>query len=140
MQSKSNTKNNRLSGGVIFVSALTGIAVTALLLFLAAALIESGRLKEQNIKLAIIIINVVAGFICGLAARAAAGEGGSINGILSGAVYATIMLLLGILLDLGSADSAQIIRQYAVSIVSSFIGSKVNLVKSNKKLRKKRKV
>ncbi len=139
MQSKNNKKVPLVSTKGIPAAVLIGIAATIVMLFIAAALIETGKLKEQRIDIAIIIINILAGLICGAVAKAAGRGGGALNGILSGVVYATVLVLLAVLLDFGLADKAEILRVYIVSVLSGFAGWKINLAKSNKKFHKKHK-
>ncbi len=139
MQSKNSKKAPMVRSKGIAAAVLIGIAATIVMLFIAAALIEAGKLKEQRIDIAIIIINALAGMICGIVSKAAGRGGGTLNGIISGAVYATFILLIAVLLDFGITDKAEILRMYIVSVLFGFAGCKINLAKSNKKLRKKHK-
>lgn len=139
MQSKSGNKSNTISAKGIPAAVLISIAATIVMLFVAAAMIETGKIKEQRIEAVIIIINVLAGLICGFVTKAAGRGGGAINGIISGAVYATVIVLLAILLDFELTDKAEFLRIYTVSVLSAFVGCKINLAKSNKKFRKKHK-
>ena len=139
MQSKNGNKSKKVSAKGIPTAVLISIAATIVMLLIAAALIEAGKIKEQGIGTIVIIINVLAGLICGAVSKAAGRGGGALNGIISGAVYATVIVLLAVLLDFQLTDKAQILRIYAVSVLSAFAGCKINLAKSNKKFHKKHK-
>lgn len=139
MQSKSSNKSQKISSKGIPAAVLISIAATIVMLFVAAALIETGKIKEQRIETVIITINVLAGLICGIVTKAAGKGGSAIKGMVSGAVYATVIALLAILLEFELTDKVQILRIYAVSVLSAFAGWKTNLAKSNKKFHKKHK-
>lgn len=121
------------------LSVIVGLAVTIVLLLAASALMQSGKLTEGNIGTALIVINIIAGFACGITARLSGREGGNLNGLLAGLTYAGSIILVAFLLDMQAPQTAAMGKILAISLVSSFIGSKLNLAKSNKKLRKKRK-
>lgn len=124
------------------LSVIVGLAVTIVLLLAASALMQSGKLGESSIGTALIAINIIAGFACGITARSSGREGGSLNGLLAGLAYAGLIILVAFLLDMQAPQAPQAAAMgkiLAISLVSSFIGCKLNLAKSNKKLRKKRK-
>ena len=100
---------------------------------------QSEKLDESSISLTLILINIISGLVCGAVSRLSGREGGSINGLLAGAVYAGVIVLTSFLLDIQAPKGEVIIKIIGISLVCSFIGSKLNLAKSNKKLRKKRK-
>lgn len=136
MQSTKGTKPN---AGSILMSVIMGIATTIILLLVTAALVRSGQLEESKVGITLVAINIIAGLACGIAARICSREGGSVNGIIGGAAYSGVMITVAFLLDMQTPQGAIIIKIITISIVFSFIGSKLNLAKSNKKLRKKRK-
>lgn len=134
-----SSKTVKVNGGAIVLSVIVGLAVTIILLLAASTLMQSGKLGEGSIGAALIVINIIAGFACGITARSSGREGGSLNGLLAGLAYAGLIILVAFLLDMQTPQAAAMGKILAISLVSSFIGSKLNLAKSNKKLRKKRK-
>lgn len=132
-------KGTRINAGAIMLSAIIGLAATIVLLLITAALVQGGKLGEERVEASLVVINIIAGLICGITSRLSGRGGGSLNGLVGGAVYAAVLILVGFLLDMQTPQGAIIIKILAISIVCSFIGSKLNLAKSNKKLRKKRK-
>lgn len=134
-----SSKTVKVNDGAIVLSVIVGLAVTIVLLLAASALMQSGKLGESSIGTALIAINIIAGFACGITARSSGREGGSLNGLLAGLAYAGLIILVAFLLDMQAPQAAAMGKILAISLVSSFIGSKLNLAKSNKKLRKKRK-
>ena len=134
-----SSKTVKVNGGAIVLSVIVGLAVTIVLLLAASALMQSGKLGESSIGTALIVINIIAGFACGITARSSGREGGSLNGLLAGLAYAGLIILVAFLLDMQAPQAAAMVKILAISLASSFIGSKLNLAKSNKKLRKKRK-
>ena len=74
-----------------------------------------------------------------MTARSSGREGGSLNGLIAGLAYAGLIIMVAFLLDMHTPQAAAMGKIIAISLVSSYIGSKINLAKSNKKLRKKRK-
>lgn len=134
-----STKGARINAGAIMLSAIIGLAATIVLLLITAALVQSGKLGEERVEASLVVINIIAGLMCGITSRLSSRGGGSLNGLIGGAVYAAVLILVGFLLDMQTPQGAIFIKIIAISIVCSFIGSKLNLAKSNKKLRKKRK-
>lgn len=134
-----SSKMIKVNGGTIVLSVIVGLAVTIVLLLAASALMQSGKLTEGSVGAALIVINIIAGLACGITARSSGREGGSLNGLLAGLVYAGLIILVAFLLDMKAPQAAAMGKIIAISLVSSYIGSKLNLAKSNKKLRKKRK-
>lgn len=134
-----SSKTVKVNGGAIVLSVIVGLAVTIVLLLAASALMQSGKLGESSIGTVLIAINIIAGFACGITARSSGREGGSLNGLLAGLAYAGLIILVAFLLDMQAPQAAAMVKILAISLVSSFIGCKLNLAKSNKKLRKKRK-
>lgn len=129
----------KINGGAIVLSVIVGLAVTIILLLVASAMMQSGKLNEGSIGAALVAINIIAGFACGITARSSGREGGSLNGLIAGLVYAGLIILVAFLLEMQAPQAAAMGKIIAISLVSGFIGSKLNLAKSNKKLRKKRK-
>ena len=119
------------------LSVIVGLAVTIILLLVASAMMQSGKLNEGSIGAALVAINIIAGFACGITARSSGREGGSLNGLIAGLVYAGLIILVAFLLEMQAPQAVAMGKIIAISLVSSFIGSKLNLAKSNKKLRKK---
>lgn len=134
-----SSKGIKLNCSAILISVTIGIAATIILILAASALMQSEKLDESSISLTLILINIISGLICGTVSRISGREEGSINGLLAGAVYAGIIVLTSFLLDIQAPKGEVIIRIIGISLICSFIGSKLNLAKSNKKLRKKRK-
>ena len=134
-----SSKGIKLNCSTILISVTIGIAATIILILAASALMQSEKLDESSISLTLILINIISGLICGTVSRISGREGGSIKGLLAGAVYAGIIVLTSFLLDIQAPKGEVIIRIIGISLICSFIGSKLNLAKSNKKLRKKRK-
>lgn len=134
-----SSKGIKLNCSTILISVTIGIAATIILILAASALMQSEKLDESSISLTLILINIISGLICGTVSRISGREGGIINGLLAGAVYAGIIVLTSFLLDIQAPKGEVIIRIIGISLICSFIGSKLNLAKSNKKLRKKRK-
>lgn len=114
------------------VSVIVGLAVTIILLLAISALMQSGKLNEGSIGAVLIVINIIAGFACGITARSSGREGGSLNGLLAGLAYAGLIILVAFLLDMQAPQAAAMGKILVISLVSSFIGSKFNLAKSNK--------
>lgn len=134
-----SSKTVKINGRAIVVSVIVGLAVTIILLLAISALMQSGKLNEDSIGAVLIVINIIAGFACGITARSSGREGGSLNGLLAGLAYAGLIILVAFLLDMQAPQAAAMGKMLVISLVSSFIGNKFNLAKSNKKLRKKRK-
>lgn len=134
-----SSKGIKLNCSTILISVTIGIAATIILILAASALMQIEKLDESSISLTLILINIISGLICGTVSRISGREGGSIKGLLAGAVYAGIIVLTSFLLDIQAPKGEVIIRIIGISLICSFIGSKLNLAKSNKKLRKKRK-
>lgn len=134
------TKSVKVCGAAVVLAVIVGLAATIVLLLVVSALMQSGKLSESSIGAVLIAINIIAGFTCGITARSAGREGGSLNGLLAGLVYAGLIIMVAFLLDMQTPQAAVMGKILALSLVSSFIGSKLNLVKSNRKLRKKRKL
>ena len=134
-----SSKGIKLNCSAILISVTIGIAATIILILAASALMQSEKLDESSISLTLILINIISGLICGTVSRISGREEGSINGLLAGAVYAGIIILTSFLLDIQAPKGEIIFRIIGISLMCSFIGSKLNLAKSNKKLRKKRK-
>ena len=134
-----SSKGIKLNCSTILISVTIGISATIILILAASALMQSEKLDESSISLTLILINIISGLICGTVSRISGREEGSINGLLAGAVYAGIIVLTSFLLDIQAPKGEVIIRIIGISLICSFIGSKLNLAKSNKKLRKKRK-
>lgn len=134
-----SSKTVKINGGAIVLSVIVGLAVTIVFLLVASAMMQSGKLNEGSIGAALVAINIIAGFACGITARSSGREGGILNGLLAGLAYAGLIILVAFLLDMQAPQAAAMGKIIAISLVGSFIGSKLNLAKSNKKLRKKRK-
>ena len=134
-----SSKGIKLNCSTILISVTIGISATIILILAASALMQSEKLDESSISLTLILINIISGLICGTVSRISGREEGSINGLLAGAVYAGVIVLTSFLLDIQAPKGEVIIKIIGISLVCSFIGSKLNLAKSNKKLRKKRK-
>lgn len=134
-----SSKTIKVNGGAIVLSVIVGLAATIVLLLAASALMQSSKLDEGSIGIALIAINIIAGLACGITARSSGREGGSLNGLIAGLVYAGLIIMVAFLLDMKAPQAASIGKIIAISLVSSYIGSKLNLAKSNKKLRKRRK-
>ena len=134
-----SSKTVKINGGAIVLSVIVGLAVTIILLLVASAMMQSGKLNEGSIGAALVAINIIAGFACGITARSSGREGASLNGLIAGLVYAGLIILVVFLLEMQAPQAVAMGKIIAISLVSSFIGSKLNLAKSNKKLRKKRK-
>ncbi len=132
-----SSKTVKINGGAIVLSVIVGLAVTIILLLVASAMMQSGKLNEGSIGAALVAINIIAGFACGITARSSGREGGSLNGLIAGLVYAGLIILVAFLLEMQAPQAVAMGKIIAISLVSSFIGSKLNLAKSNKKLRKK---
>ena len=134
-----SSKTVKINGRAIVVSVIVGLAVTIILLLAISALMQRGKLNEASTGAALIVINIIAGFACGMTARSSGREGGSLNGLIAGLAYAGLIIMVAFLLDMHTPQAAAMGKIIAISLVSSYIGSKINLAKSNKKLRKKRK-
>lgn len=132
-----SSKTVKINGGAIVLSVIVGLAVTIILLLVASAMMQSGKLNEGSIGAALVAINIIAGFACGITARSSGREGGSLNGLIAGLVYAGLIILVAFLLEMQAPQAVAMGKIIAISLVSSFIGSKLNLAKSNKKLLKK---
>ena len=134
-----SSKTVKINGRAIVVSVIVGLAVTIILLLAISALMQRGKLNEASTGAALIVINIIAGISCGITARSFGMEGGSVNGLLAGLAYAGVIIVVAFLLNMQAPQTAAMGKIFAISLVSGFIGSKLNLAKSNKKLRKKRK-
>ena len=134
-----SSKTVKINGRAIVVSVIVGLAVTIILLLAISALMQRGKLNEASTGAALIVINIIAGISCGITAHSFGREGGSVNGLLAGLVYAGVIIVVAFLLNMQAPQTAAMGKIFAISLVSGFIGSKLNLAKSNKKLRKKRK-
>ena len=134
-----SSKTVKINGRAIVVSVIMGLAVTIILLLAISALMQRGKLNEASTGAALIVINIIAGISCGITARSFSREGGSVNGLLAGLAYAGVIIVVAFLLNMQVPQTAAMGKIFAISLVSGFIGSKLNLAKSNKKLRKKRK-
>lgn len=134
-----SSKTVKINGRAILVSVIVGLAVTIILLLAISALMQRGKLNEASTGAALIVINIIAGISCGITARSFGREGGSVNGLLAGLAYAGVIIVVAFLLNMQAPQTAAMGKIFAISLVSGFIGSKLNLAKSNKKLRKKRK-
>lgn len=134
-----SSKKVKINGRAIVVSVIVGLAVTIILLLTISALMQRGKLNEASTGAALIVINIIASISCGITARSFGREGGSVNGLLAGLAYAGVIIVVAFLLNMQAPQTAAMGKIFAISLVSGFIGSKLNLAKSNKKLRKKRK-
>ena len=134
-----SSKTVKINGRAILVSVIVGLAVTIILLLAISALMQRGKLNEASTGAALIVINIIASISCGITARSFGREGGSVNGLLAGLAYAGVIIVVAFLLNMQVPQTAAMGKIFAISLVSGFIGSKLNLAKSNKKLRKKRK-
>ncbi len=134
-----SSKTVKINGRAIVVSVIVGLAVTIILLLAISALMQRGKLNEASTGAALIVINIIVGISCGITARSFGREGGSVNGLLAGLAYAGVIIVVAFLLNMQAPQTAAMGKIFAISLVSGFIGSKLNLAKSNKKLRKKRK-
>lgn len=134
-----SSKTVKINGRAIVVSVIVGLAVTIILLLTISALMQRGKLNEASTGDALIVINIIAGISCGITAGSFGREGGSVNGLLAGMAYAVVIIVVAFLLNMQAPQTAAMGKIFAISLVSGFIGSKLNLAKSNKKLRKKRK-
>ena len=134
-----SSKTVKINGRAIVVSVIVGLAVTIILLLAISALMQRGKLNEASTGAALIVIDMIAGISGGITARSVGREGGSVNGLLAGLVYAGVIIVVAFLLNMQAPQTAAMGKIFAISLMSGFIGSKLNLAKSNKKLRKKRK-
>ena len=134
-----SSKTVKINGRAIVVSVIVGLAVTIILLLAISALMQRGKLNEPSTGAALIVINIIAGISCGITVCLFGREGGSVNGLLAGLAYAGVIIVVAFLLNMQAPQTAAMGKIFAISLVSGFIGSKLNLAKSNKKLRKKRK-
>lgn len=132
-----SSKTVKINGRAIVVSVIVGLAVTIILLLAISALMQRGKLNEASTGAALIVINIIVGISCGITARSFGREGGSVNGLLAGLAYAGVIIVVAFLLNMQAPQTAAMGKIFAISLVSGFIGSKLNLAKSNKKLRKK---
>ena len=134
-----SAKTVKVKPGAVVLSVIVGLAVTIILLLAASALMQNDKLNESGIGVALIVINIIAGFSCGVTARSSVREGGSLNGLIAGFAYVGLIFLVAFLLDIQVPKAAAVGKITVISLISSYIGSKLNLAKSNKKLRKRRK-
>ena len=135
-QNNTEGKSKNKEAGII-AGLVTGAAVTIILLLIASIMIHSGKLGNENIKIITIAINIIAGFTCGITVKAV-GQGSGLHGMLCGLLYSAICILPAVFTDKLSLSIASDLRILLISVVTSLLGSKIDLFKSNKKLRKRR--
>ena len=134
-----SSKTAKFNSRAIVMPVIVGLMITIVLLLMVSAMIQNGMLNEGSMGAALVIINIIAGFACGMTARSSGRGGGRLNGSIAGLAYAGLIIMVAFLLDMHTPQAAAMGKIIAISLVSSYIGSKINLAKSNKKLRKKRK-
>lgn len=135
-QNKTERKSKNKATGII-AGLVAGTAVTVILLLVTSFMIHSGKLGNDNIKIITIAINIISGFTCGITVKAV-GQGGGLNGMLCGLLYSAICILPAVFSEKLSLSIASDLRILLISVVTSLLGSKIILFKSNKKLRKRR--
>lgn len=136
MQSKGKTGLNIKA---IVKGLVWAIIISLALLLLLSYFISRNSIDESKTETAFLAVCALAGITCGISVKRISREGGSINAVISALMYALLCTTPALLSENRTADVSDFLKIIAISMVTSYIGYKVNLFKSNKKLRKKSK-
>ena len=135
--SKRRRKNTGDNKGKYIVKGLSaGIISAALLLTVYALMISKSVASSDHAVIAVALINFISAFVSGEFAGTA-GEGRAKRGLITGTVYAMIMLLLAAAINIDLIKTSAVVRIIACSIGGALIGSILHLDICNKKHRKK---
>lgn len=127
-------KKANYRGGTI-KGVIYGIVLITALLAVYAAVIKNKPDWAQFINPVLLIINLLGAFICGLITSKTKGNNKMLNGIISGAVLAAVIIMLALICCETTVDIMKSGEILLISLCGSAIGARLNLCKSNKKLR-----
>ena len=133
MSASKGKEKNAVAAGTV-----TAIALTAVFCGIYALLVKSGKCTQEYSDL--IISASIAISVLIAAAVSNPGQGrGALHGLVTGLIYAAVLIAVPLLAYPTEVDWLKIIRIIAISSVSGLVGGSINLGKSNKSFRKKRK-
>ena len=130
--SKSKGKGRVLTGTVL------AIALTAVLCGIYALLVKNGKCTQEYSDIIISIAIALSVLIASIVSNIGQGRGG-IYGLITGFIYASVMVAVPLLAYPTEVDWLKIARIIAIASVSGLIGGSINLGKSNKSFHKRRK-
>ena len=135
MQEKKN-KPKQGRGGVLR-PAVAGIVLCAALLAAYAAVIGRNTQAAEHMELIVIAINAVCAFVCGALSSAARGDNKLVNGLVSAAVMAAVVIIAAFVIEPNYVDTVGAVKFALITLLLGVVGAKVNLYNSNKKLRRR---
>ena len=130
--SKSKGKGRVVTGTVL------AIALTAVMCGVYALLVKNGKCTQEYSDIIISIAIALSVLIASIVSNIGQGRGG-IYGLITGLIYASVMVAVPLLAYPTEVDWLKIARIIAIASASGLIGGSINLGKSNKSFHKSRK-
>lgn len=126
----------KAAGGIPF-AMLLGLVITALMLLGAALLFSSGKISYSTAPEIIIGVNFAGAAIAGALAAGQRGREAVATGLIAGAIFMVLLLLLGLIFAGGRLSGSEAIRIAICSLCGGLFGGVLCIRRGNKKLHKK---
>lgn len=136
---KIGKKHRTSTGGKIAEGAVAGAATSVMLLLIYSLLVDKEVAALQSAKTAVIAINLISAFVCGVAAGVGQGEKRALRVFVACAIYTLIVLIFAFIVNEGSINTNAALRIFACGLGGTLCAIPLVLCKSNKKLRKRTK-
>lgn len=136
---KIGKKHRTSRGGKMAEGAVAGAATSVMLLLIYSLLVDKEVAALQSAKTAVIAINLISAFVCGVAAGGGQGEKRALRVIVACAIYTIIVLIFAFIVNEGSINTNAALRIFVCGLGGTLCAIPLVLCKSNKKLRKRTK-
>lgn len=133
------TIKNKNAGMGLLKAAVIGFIVIVVLLALYAKIITENSQVGDRAKLVSILIIVAGSIVCGMIAGKKVGRSKTVNGLISGAVLSSIIIIALIIVCGDDINYMSVCEILLISVGVCAISSSMHLCNSNKKLRYKSK-
>lgn|GEM_PF-3631027 len=132
MRKKQKVKINGRGGGIR--ATIYSVIITLILILLMSLAVKKEYISEDNIKASLIVINIIAAIICGVVSGC--GNNKLVVSIIAATAYSAIIIFIGFALNGTIGNIGSIMLILTMTVVISALTSRINLVKSNKRLHK----
>ena len=112
-------------GGIVVIALKTvfkAVVITALALLVLAVFVTYGNVSDAAQSGCISAATVISVMLAGFATARKKAGAGWLSGLLAGAIYVIVMLLVGALVFGGFSVGADTVRMFALSVVSGVVG------------------
>lgn len=133
--------SNKSSGkGSVTTGIIAALILSAILCGIYALLVKNGKCLQENANIIISAAIALSAAIGGAFANIGRAQKRLLNGALTGAAYAAILVAVPLVAYPTEVDWLKIFEIIIISLACGAIGGMVNLCKSNKKFRKGSKI